>query len=152
VTADLSGEGGTWSELIGGLTGAGHVVILDGGVSGVDLRALPQLLAAGAELPGEGATAFAEAAAGLTFGEGAVSTGDLVAVGDGFRLTLAGRAALAAPTFEARGVLSLSADPPIETPFLVEGTWAAPKVRPDLGPPIPRDPSAPAEWSQPPRG
>jgi hypothetical protein len=123
----------------------------DGTIEGIDLARLPALIAGDAAAAG-GSTAFTAASCTLSFADGSVSTADLAAEGDGFSLRLAGRVSLIDPAIEARGVLSLASDPPSEIPFLVDGAIEAPRVRPDLGPPIQRDTSRPHGLGQPPRG
>jgi AsmA protein len=139
ATVDLAGTGVTWGDLFEDLAGAASVNLVEGTVDGFDLKLLPQMVADPSAVPEGGSTSFAVASGTFAVGDGVVATQDLTADGPAFELALTGRAWVAAPAIEARGVLTVLGEPPQEVPFLVNGTWRAPRVLPDLGGPLPRD-------------
>lgn len=145
ATVDVAASGATWGDLVAGLSGSAAVTLMDGAVTGIDLAALPRMIADPAANPTSGATSFSRAAATLTIADGTLSTDDLRVDGPGYALNLAGKAVLGGDAVEARGVLTLLGDPPGEVPFLLNGTWGEPKLRPDLGGPLPRDDSGRAD-------
>ena len=97
------------------------------------------MIADPAASPAGGATGFSLAAATLAIADGTLSTDDLRVEGPGYALSLAGKAVLPGAAIEARGVLTVLGDTPRDVPFLVNGTWGALQLHPDLGGTLPRD-------------
>lgn len=139
ASADLEASGATWGDLAADVAGSGSLTVTDGTLQGVDLTLLPQLIAAPAPNPAGGTTAFGLAAATLAFADGALSTDDLKVEGPGYALGLAGKLVLPGKAIEARGVLTLVEEPPRQVPFLLNGSWDALQLHPDLGGTLPRD-------------
>lgn len=139
ATVELAARGATWGDLVDGLSGSAAISLRDGAVEGIDLAALPRILAEPAANPAGGATSFTQAEATFAVADGTISTDDLQIDGPGYALSLAGRVVLEAEAIEARGVLILLGDPPSDVPFLLNGAWDAPQLHPDLGGPLPRN-------------
>jgi AsmA protein len=139
VSARVVGAGTTWDELISGLAGTLNLDLAAGVLSGIDVASIPAAVTGDAtSAPLQGATSFDRMDANLTIASGLMATDDFSLTGAGYALDLAGKLALAGPTIEARGVLSLAGDPPRDVPFLVNGPWASPSFQPDLGAPLQR--------------
>jgi uncharacterized protein involved in outer membrane biogenesis len=159
ASLDLAASGRTWGELAASLTGRGTLTLEGGTLAGIDVAELPGALQAGGEADGSGSTAFTAASATLQFAGLSVASTDIHAEGAAFALDLAGKASLADPAIEARGVLTLTGagggEAANEVPFMVTGTWTAPAFLPDLGKPFRPGESLPATVTTPgesPRG
>jgi len=142
VSTRLSAEGATWGAFAADIAGTVSVDASDGVIEGIDLGRVPAALAGeGTPSPMGGSTGYGRLAANVTAAGGLFATDDLVLESPAYRLDLVGKLALAGPTVEARGVLTLLGEPPRDVPFLVGGPLSAPAFQPDLGAPLPRMPS-----------
>ena len=132
---DVAASGATLDELFARATGTGKVTIADGSLAGLALDRLaaidedPEAMSAR-----DGATAFTTVACTLALADGALATADLLATGDGFAISLTGRAALSDGSVAANGALSLTpaGAAASRVPFVVRGTWWSPIALPDI--------------------
>lgn len=134
----LAGSGRSWGELARSFAGTARVTLADGSIAGFDLDRVAAAL--GGKTSGRLAarsTKFARAACNLKIADGEITTDDLSAEGDSFRIDLAGAASLFEPDVSGRGTLTLGKTDggatPTTLPFELSGTWQEPEVLPDLG-------------------
>ena len=141
ATLDLSGSGKDWSEAFVNAAGKADIAVADGVLDGIDVNDLPAIVKGDkAWAAGSGSTSFKSLTATLVVGDGTIRTEDLNIVGDDYSAKLTAKAGLFSPALEARGVFAAAVDgvAATEVPFMIGGTWQAPTLAPDLGPPIKR--------------
>jgi AsmA protein len=138
VSIDVTAKGKTWGEIAAGASGTASVAIADGRLSGVDVTRLAEIASNPAALSGRsGSTAFSQLGGTLTMADGAVSSADLRAEGNGYAATFAGKISLEDATVQGLGTLTTakadSPGHPAEVPFLIGGTYDDMILLPDFG-------------------
>jgi AsmA protein len=139
----LAGSGRSWGELAYDLAGTAQVSLADGAVAGLDLDQVAAMLGGTPSgPPAARSTRFAKATCSLKIAGGEITTEDLSAEGDRFRIDLSGEASLFEPGVSGRGTLTIGnpdgTAAATSLPFELGGTWQELEVLPDLGPPIQR--------------
>ncbi|WP_457812852.1 AsmA family protein (plasmid) [Sinorhizobium meliloti] len=143
---DVTGAGATSRTLAKSLQGTADVAFSDGAIRGIDIadvyNNLVSLMSSGFKQDGSKATTFTELAASFAIEGGVARTEDLKLVGPLIRMTGNGAADLAQSTLnfrlEPRLVASLQGQGAeistdgIGVPVVVEGSFAAPRIYPDL--------------------
>ncbi|EHK79124.1 AsmA family protein [Sinorhizobium meliloti CCNWSX0020] len=143
---DVTGAGGTSGALAKSLQGNAKVGFSDGAIRGIDIanvyNNLVSLMASGFKQDESKATTFTELGASFAIEGGVARTEDLKLVGPLIRMTGSGAADLAQSTLnfrlEPRLVASLKGQGAeistdgIGVPVVVEGSFAAPRIYPDL--------------------
>ncbi|RVG74416.1 AsmA family protein [Sinorhizobium meliloti] len=143
---DVTGAGATSRTLAKSLQGTADVAFSDGAIRGIDIadvyNNLVSLMSSGFKQDGSKATTFTELAASFAIEGGVARTQDLKLVGPLIRMTGNGAADLAQSTLnfrlEPRLVASLQGQGAeistdgIGVPVVVEGSFAAPRIYPDL--------------------
>lgn len=143
---DVTGAGGTTRTLAKSLQGAADVAFSDGAIRGIDIanvyNNLVSLMTSGFKQDESKATTFTELRASFAIEGGVARTEDLKLVGPLIRMTGNGAADLAQSTLnfrlEPRLVASLKGQGAeistdgIGVPVVVEGSFAAPRIYPDL--------------------
>ncbi|WP_248446452.1 AsmA family protein [Sinorhizobium meliloti] len=143
---DVTGAGGTTRTLAKSLQGTADVAFSDGAIRGIDIadvyNNLVNLMSSGFKQDGSKATTFTELAASFAIEGGVARTEDIKLVGPLVRMSGNGAADLAERTLnfrlEPRLVASLQGQGAeistdgIGVPVVVEGTFAAPRIYPDL--------------------
>lgn len=143
---DVTGAGGTTRTLAKSLQGTADVAFSDGAIRGIDIadvyNNLVSLMSSGFKQDGSKATTFTELAASFAIEGGVARTEDIKLVGPLVRMTGNGAADLAERTLsfrlEPRLVASLQGQGAeistdgIGVPVVVEGSFAAPRIYPDL--------------------
>ncbi len=143
---DVTGAGATSRTLAKSLQGTADVSFSDGAIRGIDIadvyNNLVSLMSSGFKQDGSKATTFTELAASFAIEGGVARTEDLKLVGPLIRMTGNGAADLAQSTLnfrlEPRLVASLQGQGAeistdgIGVPVVVEGSFAAPRIYPDL--------------------
>jgi AsmA protein len=143
---DITGAGGTTRTLAKSLQGTADVAFSDGAIRGIDIadvyNNLVSLMSSGFKQDGSKATTFTELAASFAIEGGVARTEDIKLVGPLVRMTGNGAADLAERALnfrlEPRLVASLQGQGAeistdgIGVPVVVEGSFAAPRIYPDL--------------------
>ncbi|RVP97517.1 AsmA family protein [Sinorhizobium meliloti] len=143
---DVTGAGGTTRTLAKSLQGTADVAFSDGAIRGIDIadvyNNLVSLMSSGFKQDGSKATTFTELAASFAIEGGVARTEDIKLVGPLVRMSGNGAADLAESTLnfrlEPRLVASLQGQGAeistdgIGVPVVVEGSFAAPRIYPDL--------------------
>lgn len=143
---DVTGAGATSSTLAKSLQGTADVAFSDGAIRGIDIadvyNNLVSLMSSGFKQDGSKATTFTELAASFAIEGGVARTEDIKLVGPLVRMSGNGAADLAERTLnfrlEPRLVASLQGQGAdistdgIGVPVVVEGSFAAPRIYPDL--------------------
>ncbi|RVI82597.1 AsmA family protein, partial [Sinorhizobium meliloti] len=143
---DVTGAGGTSGALAKSLQGNANVGFSDGAIRGIDIanvyNNLVSLMTSGFKQDESKATTFTELGASFAIEGGVARTEDLKLVGPLIRMTGNGAADLAQSTLnfrlEPRLVASLKGQGAeistdgIGVPVVVEGSFAAPRIYPDL--------------------
>jgi AsmA protein len=143
---DVTGAGGTTRTLAKSLQGTADVAFSDGAIRGIDIadvyNNLVSLMSSGFKQDGSKATTFTELAASLAIEGGVARSEDIKLVGPLVRMSGNGAADLAERTLnfrlEPRLVASLQGQGAeistdgIGIPVVVEGSFAAPRIYPDL--------------------
>ncbi|RVN34928.1 AsmA family protein [Sinorhizobium meliloti] len=143
---DVTGAGGTSGALAKSLQGNANIVFSDGAIRGIDIanvyNNLVSLMTSGFKQDESKATTFTELGASFAIEGGVARTEDLKLVGPLIRMTGNGAADLAQSTLnfrlEPRLVASLKGQGAeistdgIGVPVVVEGSFAAPRIYPDL--------------------
>ncbi|PST23870.1 AsmA family protein [Mesorhizobium plurifarium] len=143
---DVTGAGGTTRTLAKSLQGTANAGFSDGAIRGIDIanvyNNLVRLMSSGFKQDDSKATTFTELAASFAIEGGVARTEDLRLVGPLVRMTGKGAADLAESTLnfrlEPRLVASLQGQGAeistdgIGVPVVVEGSFAAPRIYPDL--------------------
>ncbi|MDW9757990.1 AsmA family protein [Sinorhizobium meliloti] len=143
---DVTGAGGTTRTLAKSLQGTADVAFSDGAIRGIDIanvyNNLVSLMTSGFKQDESKATTFTELRASFAIEGGVARTEDLKLVGPLIRMTGNGAADLAQSTLnfrlEPRLVASLKGQGAeistdgIGVPVVVEGSFAAPRIYPDL--------------------
>ncbi|MGH0253605.1 AsmA family protein [Sinorhizobium meliloti] len=143
---DVTGAGATSRTLAKSLQGTADVAFSDGAIRGIDIadvyNNLVSLMSSGFKQDGSKATTFTELAASFAIEGGVARTEDLKLFGPLIRMTGNGAADLAQSTLnfrlEPRLVASLQGQGAeistdgIGVPVVVEGSFAAPRIYPDL--------------------
>jgi len=138
VSIDVAAKGRTWGEIAAGASGTASVAIADGSLSGIDVAQLAEIARNPAALSERsGSTAFNQLGGTLTMADGAVSSADLRAEGNGYAATLAGKVSLTDAAVQGLGTLTIanadSPGQPAEVPFALGGTFQDIVVLPDFG-------------------
>jgi AsmA protein len=147
ATIKLDGSGASWGAFAHNLAGTAKISLADGTLAGLDVARIAAILGeeTASSAAGDGGTAFSAAVCNLKIAGGAVTTDDLRAEGDNFRIDLAAAASLFDPSVSGRGTLTLGkADAARALPFELSGTWQEPELFPDLGRIIKRSEMVPA--------
>ncbi|MGN7755339.1 AsmA family protein [Sinorhizobium sp. 22678] len=143
---DVTGAGGTTRTLAKSLQGTADVAFSDGAIRGIDIadvyNNLVRLMSSGFKQDDGTATTFTELAASFAIEGGVARTEDIKLVGPLVRMSGNGAADLAERTLnfrlEPRLVASLQGQGAeistdgIGVPVVVEGSFAAPRIYPDL--------------------
>ncbi|MDE3787264.1 AsmA family protein [Sinorhizobium meliloti] len=143
---DVTGAGATSRTLAKSLQGTADVAFSDGAIRGIDIadvyNNLVSLMSSGFKQDGSKATTFTELAASFAIEGGVARTEDIKLVGPLVRMSGNGAADLAERTLnfrlEPRLVASLQGQGAeistdgIGVPVVVEGSFAAPRIYPDL--------------------
>jgi AsmA protein len=143
---DVTGTGGTTRTLAKSLQGTANLGFSDGAIRGIDIanvyNNLVSLMSSGFKQDNSKATTFTELGASFAIKGGVARTEDLKLVGPLIRMTGNGAADLAQSTLnfrlEPRLVASLKGQGAeistdgVGIPVLVEGSFAAPRIYPDL--------------------
>ncbi|YCI04618.1 AsmA family protein [Ensifer sp. D2-11] len=143
---DVTGAGGTTRTLAKSLQGTADVTFSNGAIRGIDIadvyNNLVSLMSSGFKQDGGKATTFTELAASFVIEGGVARTEDIKLVGPLVRMSGNGAADLAERTLnfrlEPRLVASLQGQGAeistdgIGVPVVVEGSFAAPRIYPDL--------------------
>nr|WP_234704982.1 AsmA family protein [Sinorhizobium meliloti] len=143
---DVTGAGGTTRTIAKSLQGTADVAFSDGAIRGIDIadvyNNLVRLMSSGFKQDGSKATTFTELAASFAIEDGVARTEDIKLVGPLVRMSGNGAADLAERTLnfrlEPRLVASLQGQGAeistdgIGVPVVVEGSFAAPRIYPDL--------------------
>jgi AsmA protein len=139
ASIEVSGGGDTWGDLIGAVTGAADVRIVDGTLRGFELGNIAALAGAPRIVDpaeGTGTIPFKSLTGSLTFADGAIDGTDIHVSGESFTIDLSGRVSLVNATLRGRGVLAAARvnsdrSEPRDIPFVVGGAWTDPYVLPD---------------------
>ncbi|MDW9985767.1 AsmA family protein [Sinorhizobium meliloti] len=143
---DVTGAGGTTRTLAKSLQGIADVAFSDGAIRGIDIadvyNNLVSLMTTGFKQDDSNATTFTELGASFTIEGGVARTEDIKLIGPLVRMSGNGAADLAERTLnfrlEPRLVASLQGQGAeistdgIGVPVVVEGSFAAPRIYPDL--------------------
>ncbi|MDX0604962.1 AsmA family protein [Sinorhizobium medicae] len=143
---DVTGAGGTTKTLAKSLQGTAEVTFADGAIRGIDIadvyNNLVRLMSSGFKQDDSKATTFTELGASFAIEGGVARTEDIKLVGPLVRMTGKGAADLAQSTLnfrlEPRIVASLQGQGAeistdgVGVPVVVEGSFAAPRIYPDL--------------------
>ncbi|MDX0587358.1 AsmA family protein [Sinorhizobium medicae] len=143
---DVTGAGGTTKTLAKSLLGTAEVTFADGAIRGIDIadvyNNLVRLMSSGFKQDDSKATTFTELGASFAIEGGVARTEDIKLVGPLVRMTGKGAADLAQSTLnfrlEPRIVASLQGQGAeistdgVGVPVVVEGSFAAPRIYPDL--------------------
>jgi AsmA protein len=143
---DVTGAGGTTRTLAKSLQGTADVAFSDGAIRGIDIadvyNNLVSLMSSGFKQDGSKATTFTELAASFAIEGGVARTEDIKLVGPLVRMTGNGAADLAESTLnfrlEPRLIASLKGQGAeistdgVGVPVVVEGSFTAPRIYPDL--------------------
>ncbi|MDX0630233.1 AsmA family protein [Sinorhizobium medicae] len=143
---DVTGAGGTTKTLAKSLQGTAEVTVADGAIRGIDIadvyNNLVRLMSSGFKQDDSKATTFTELGASFAIEGGVARTEDIKLVGPLVRMTGKGAADLAQSTLnfrlEPRIVASLQGQGAeistdgVGVPVVVEGSFAAPRIYPDL--------------------
>jgi AsmA protein len=143
---DVRGRGGSPREILSGLNGAVDVSVKDGEIRSVNIAKMIRSVGAGIVSGWQKDTAektdLTELSAFFRLEHGLASTSDFRLLGPLVRVTGTGTADIGAKTLQFRVepklVLSLegqggAADPlGIAVPVMVQGTWGAPRIYPDV--------------------
>jgi AsmA protein len=130
ASLDMSGRGKTWGEFARSIGGSARVEVRDGTLAGFDVGAVADAMGgplAEPVQPGPESTAFSDLTASLVIAEGNLATDDLLMLGDGFRLTVAGRGSVLNGLIDARARIEMAER---TVPIAITGKWRAPLVSP----------------------
>lgn len=138
VSIDVTAKGRTWGEIAAGASGTARVAIADGRLSGIDVARLAEIARNPAALSERsGSTAFSQLGGTLMMADGAVSSADLRAEGNGYAASFAGKVSFTDASVQGLGTLTTakadSPGQPAELPFLLGGTYDDVVVLPDFG-------------------
>ncbi len=147
ASLSMSGRGKTWGEFARSIAGSARMEVKDGTLAGFDVSGLADAMSdplAEPVGPGPEATSFSDLTASLVITEGNLATDDLVMLGDGYRLGVAGKGSVLNGLIDARAAIQTATR---IVPISITGKWRAPMVsravEPDAGPGGPAEPGKP---------
>ena len=146
MTVDVTASGASQRDLVQALDGSADVMFSDGALAGINIAAILRnpigYLQGGAETDAP-STDFAEFGGSFTIADGIASTDDLRMLAPLFRVEGGGTVSLPpqtldlrltptlVPTLEGQGGRFEQAG--LQVPILIQGSFAAPSIRPDFG-------------------
>lgn len=138
---DLQARGSLWGSFVRSISGTADLAVTHGTITGLDLAALVEALAAGTGEPvaaAGGTSTFSSLGARLTVGDGGLATNDLSLRAPGIDLHLTGKGSLVTGALEAQGRIVAAGR---ELPIAVTGRWSAPQFAATPGPPADEAPT-----------
>ena len=146
MALDLASSGNNLREVIGNLSGTGQVQVTDGEIIGVDIASVLSGLQRGdistLVIGNSGRTRFDFLEASFSIAAGVATNNDLMTRGPAFSVLGAGTVNIPMETLDYKVRASLldqtrtengqPGAPLFEVPMTIQGSWVAPRIRPDL--------------------
>jgi AsmA protein len=137
LSLSIQSRGARWGEFVLALGGTGALSVTRGVLTGIDVVDIARTMADPLAQPidaFDGATAFSSLAATLAIGDGGFATDNLTMKGNGYSLTLKGKASLINGLVEGTAEVAAGGD---IIPLKVSGRWRAPTIARDTAPATP---------------